>query len=415
VSIAGSRVGVIGGSIAGCAAAIALGRLGCEVEVFERSSGALRDRGAGIAIPVPLRDELTETGYLPASYPTESPTARLWVLADGSHDGRVLWQQGSRAAMNNWGVLWRSLRAAADGARYHEGVTVEHIETEGESGASVRLTDGTTHPFDVVIGADGYRSIAHQAISSGSRPEFAGYVLWRGNYLEADLGSRDGLDRLEARGAWLTVCFDGGHGVMYMIPDLERGSQGVRQVNWAIYTPAPAGLDFSEPTSIPPGQVDAATFAQLEALLDRSFPALYRPLFESPASEVSIQPIYDQLAETYVQGRVALIGDAGTVTRPHTGSGATKAIQDALTLARLGDEHDDWAALLAAYDLDRTATGRSLVGLGRRIGHAQVEATPAWADMSPDDFEAWTAATLSGEKVYFYGDPPERAVVSASR
>ena len=45
----GLRVAIVGGAIAGCAAAIELGRLGCEVTVFERSPGRLEDRGAGIA------------------------------------------------------------------------------------------------------------------------------------------------------------------------------------------------------------------------------------------------------------------------------------------------------------------------------------------------------------------------------
>ena len=62
VSVAGSRVAVIGGSIAGCAAAIALRRAGCEVTVFERSQGALRARGAGIIVPRPLLAQLTAAG-----------------------------------------------------------------------------------------------------------------------------------------------------------------------------------------------------------------------------------------------------------------------------------------------------------------------------------------------------------------
>jgi 2-polyprenyl-6-methoxyphenol hydroxylase-like FAD-dependent oxidoreductase len=99
-----------------------------------------------------------------------------------------------------------------------------------------------------------------------------------------------------------------------------------------------------------------------------------------------------------------LIGDAGTVTRPHTGSGATKALQDALCLARLGQEHDEWPDLLAAYDAERTAAGVSLVHLGRRLGRDLVEHTPDWGTMTAGDFEAWTKWTLSGERLYFYGD-----------
>ena len=58
MGIAGSKVAVVGGSIAGCATAIALTRAGCDVEVLERSSTGLRDRGAGIAMPHPLRESL---------------------------------------------------------------------------------------------------------------------------------------------------------------------------------------------------------------------------------------------------------------------------------------------------------------------------------------------------------------------
>ena len=44
----GLRVAIAGGAIAGCTVAVELGRLGCAVTVFERSSGRLEARGAGI-------------------------------------------------------------------------------------------------------------------------------------------------------------------------------------------------------------------------------------------------------------------------------------------------------------------------------------------------------------------------------
>jgi 2-polyprenyl-6-methoxyphenol hydroxylase-like FAD-dependent oxidoreductase len=108
MGVRGSRVGVVGGSIGGCAAAVALGRLGCHVTVFERSSGALRGGGSGIAIPVDLRNELIEHGYLPAGYrcwPDDATPddirlsgTRRWVIADGSPTGRLLWEQPSGGA-----------------------------------------------------------------------------------------------------------------------------------------------------------------------------------------------------------------------------------------------------------------------------------------------------------------------------
>ena len=58
--------------------------------------------------------------------------------------------------------------------------------------------------------------------------------------------------------------------------------------------------------------------------------------------------------------------------------------------------------LLDAYGKDRTSTGNELVELGRRIGQAQVVHTPPWLEMTPTDFEVWTADTLSGTANFLY-------------
>ena len=158
-------------------------------------------------------------------------------------------------------------------------------------------------------------------------------------------------------------------------------------------------------TSIAPGEVDASLYSHLDKLLTESFPPDVESLIRlSRREEVSIQPIYDETVDSYTSGRVLLIGDAGTVTRPHTGSGATKALQDALALERIASQADTWDDLLRTYDSERVATGNSLVEMGRRIGRAQVEETPNWSAMTPADFDAWTQATLAGERLYFYGN-----------
>ena len=310
-----------------------------------------------------------------------------------------------RAATNNWGVLWRALRAAVPDERYHDGTTLASF-TAGAGGATVVFADGSTRSFDVLIGADGYRSLIRAQLWAQSRPHFAGYILWRGNYPEARLVERAVIERGDRERSGYTVCFDGGYGVIYMIPDFDdRTDPGHRRVNWGVYTPRPPGLDVAEPTSIPPGAVSPALYRHLDDLLTTAFPPEFQALIRaSPIAEVSIQPIYDQVVDAYVAGRVLLIGDAGTVARPHIRRGATKALQDALCLERLGREHDEWTGLLAAYDAERTAAGVKQVELGRRVGRDQVERTPPWAAMTTADFDAWAKATLSGERLYFYGD-----------
>lgn len=396
---------IVGGSIAGCAAAVALERLGAEVELVERSSGVLRDRGSGIAIPIPLRDELVEKGYLDTDYAHCRAEGRWWVLADGSAAGRVLWEQPGTAALNNWGVLWRSLRSRVPDDRYRDGTELVDFDAHGD-GVRVELSDGTSRTVDVLVGADGYRSKIRRRLVPDAHLDYAGYILWRGNYPEARLEKRAAIDRGDEARTWHTVCFDGGHGVIYMIPGFDdRADVGHRRVNWAVYAPQPDGMDFDEPTSVAPGDVSADDYRALDRLLTDAFPPDYEAVIRAtPVGEVSIQPIYDEVIDAYVQGPVMLIGDAGTVSRPHTGSGATKALQDALALERLGAAHTDWSDLLAAYDEERTAAGTDLVELGRRIGRDQVTHTPPWGSMGPDDFDAWTRGTLAGESLYFYGN-----------
>ncbi|HSH76502.1 MAG TPA: FAD-dependent monooxygenase [Longimicrobiales bacterium] len=405
MSIAGSRVAIVGGSIAGCAAAIALGKAGCEVAVFERSSGELEDRGAGIAIPVSLRDQLQSAGYLPASYPACALAKRFWILDDGTPQGRLLWKQPGQAVTNNWGVLWRSLRANVRDTDYHDGVAMRSYRAD-RGGVTVELGEGSGRRFDALVGADGYRSAIRQSMPWGSEADYSGYILWRGNYEEGRVTDRAWIDRTDAEQAWTTVCFDGGHGVIYMIPNFDdRTDPGHRRVNWAVYTPQPEGLDFTEPTSLPPGEVGPELYAHLDRLLTESFPERIEALIRlSLRDEVSIQPVYDELPVHYTAERTLLIGDAGAVTRPHTGSGATKALQDALALEKLARECTDWESLLEAYDAQRIASANTIVDLGRRIGRAQVEETPNWGAMTPEDFDAWTKATLAGESLYLYGN-----------
>lgn len=138
MKVTGSKIAVVGGSIAGCAAATALNRAGCDVQVFERSRGELEDRGSGIVIPIALRDELVALGYMPPDYPgVQGSGGRLWLLHDGSAMGRIMWHQPAAGFANNWGVLWQSLRARVDDQRYHEGAAVEVLEERlGRSGGA---------------------------------------------------------------------------------------------------------------------------------------------------------------------------------------------------------------------------------------------------------------------------------------
>jgi len=137
----------------------------------------------------------------------------------------------------------------------------------------------------------------------------------------------------------VVVPFHGGHGVCYPIPSfVEEHKRGLR-ATCAIYAPRPQELEVDGHWSIPPGPVPPEVFAHLEHLRKHAIPADLRPLFAGSREEVSIQPIYDEKVDRYVDGRLALAGDAATLARPHTGSGATTAMQDVRCLEQLGEKH----------------------------------------------------------------------------
>jgi 2-polyprenyl-6-methoxyphenol hydroxylase-like FAD-dependent oxidoreductase len=79
------------------------------------------------------------------------------------------------------------------------------------------------------------------------------------------------------------------------------------------------------------------------------------------------QAIFDFDAPRIVFGRVALLGDAAFVARPHPGAGTTKAALDAQKLADSIAAHSLDEGL-ARYQREQGAFGCGLVALGRREG-----------------------------------------------
>ena len=62
-------IAIVGGSIAGCTAAIELSRLGCRVSLFERSGEELKDRGAGLGVPASIIDTFIVSNGMDSSSP----------------------------------------------------------------------------------------------------------------------------------------------------------------------------------------------------------------------------------------------------------------------------------------------------------------------------------------------------------
>jgi 2-polyprenyl-6-methoxyphenol hydroxylase-like FAD-dependent oxidoreductase len=84
--------------------------------------------------------------------------------------------------------------------------------------------------------------------------------------------------------------------------------------------------------------------------------------------EPFFQPIYDLESPQLVFGRVALLGDAAFVARPHVGMGVTKAAEDAMALADALREARDPASGLRDYERARREFGSKVVARARHLG-----------------------------------------------
>ncbi|MFH8770126.1 FAD-dependent monooxygenase [Streptomyces sp. NPDC017958] len=385
----GGRVAVVGGSIAGCAAALALGRGGTErITVYERAAGRLADRGVGLAVHNDRYAELEAAGHLDASMPWVRLVSRRWYVRDDAAPdgplGREIAVMPFPFRTYNWGPLWRALRhRVPEAADFRTGSAIEAVEVTPD-GAEVHA-GGRTERYDVVIGADGYRSAVRAAVCADVRPEYAGYLAWRGAYPSARL--RD--PELWAEDECAYVVFEGGHLIVYRIPD---GTDGAHRVNWVLYTAPPPGLDqgLETPTSLPPGTAGDGLRAHLAYVAAELLPPYWGDLVRSTThDELFLQPMYDFTAPRYAVGRALLMGDAAAVARPHTGAGAVKALQDATVLESALTSTATWSDALAAYDAARAPAGRGMVDLGRRLGRALVQETPNWRALDQTGLETW--------------------------
>ena len=333
------RVGIIGGSIAGCATAALLHRAGHDVTVFERSESDLVSRGAGIGTPTAVWQDMMAHGLIDETLPAFR-IDYLRFVTRGSGTGQQRWlgdAQGQGGVMLvNWAHLYQWLRRGVPDERYRSASVVELIEA-GPDGATVHLGPGGAVDFDLVVCADGYRSMGRRLIDRDAALRYRGMVTWRGLLHESDLRA-DPLDGCDL----LRVGYQGGHGVLYYIPGSgPSAGPGRRLLVWGYYLQVPQDAlssvlvddqERQQSSSVPFGKVHPQVRADFESRLADLLPPVLFELVQQSANS-AIHAIYSVAPRSYARGRVCLAGDAGAVFPPFTSSGVLKAVANATSLA----------------------------------------------------------------------------------
>ncbi|HWD03846.1 MAG TPA: NAD(P)/FAD-dependent oxidoreductase [Amycolatopsis sp.] len=348
------RVLIAGGGVAGTVTAMALQRAGHEPVVFEAHPSGGADAGAFLTVMHNGMDALKAIGadapVVEASFPALGVEL---VGPDGATAGTREFDTGELAGPRTLtrAALYRALQDEA--AR--RGIAVEHghrLVTAEASGSGVTATfaDGSTEAGDLLVGADGLRSVVRTLIDpDAAPPRFTGLTVVYGYTRAEGLPSAPGVYRMirGSRAAFgFTTAPDGATFWFARIPDTERSREDVAAVT-------PAGWrDFAfaafDGDPLPCADIVAATGDDVFG--GHSYDVPTTRLWSTPG--------------------MVLAGDAAHAASPAAGQGASMALEDSVVLALCLRDLPDAPAAFAAYEKLRRTRVEKLVAAsaGQDVG-----------------------------------------------
>lgn len=331
------RAVIVGAGIGGLTSALALKREGWDVSVFERAT-ELREVGAGITLWTNAVKVLRKLGVGEA---IEAVAAPIRTSELRSWRGKVLVRAdfgvlGEKLGAPTVGVHRAALQAALADAVGREniqfGMTCVGYYPD-DKGAAALFAEGDEIRGQILVGADGIKSLVRNQLLGPEPPRYAGYTAWRGVAL---------LERPEVP-----------VGVTAMA--VGRGSQ-------VGMLPIGGGRTYWFATANVPPNGTAGPEGHKAELLKRFadwWPAFPAAVEATPDAAILRNDITDRVpVRKWVEGRVALLGDAAHPTTPNLGQGACQAIESAYVLAqslKRADTADEGLRVYEKARFDRTA------------------------------------------------------------
>lgn len=365
-----TRVLIAGGGLGGLAAALALLRMGCDVEVYEQAA-ELKELGAGIQLSANGTRALYALGIGEAlkalSCEAERKEIRIW----NTGETWKLFDLGA-VSIERYGypyfTVYRPdlLSVLAEAVRREKPDAI-HLGakcigfTQDSSQVVLTLENGKAVAGDALIGADGVHSRIRQGLFGPDEPRFTGIVAWRG------VVPMEKLPRHMARRVGTNWVGPGGHVIHYPLRagKLMNFVGALERADWQVESWSARGTQEELAADFDGWHED------VHALI-RLIPVPYKwALMVRPPME------------RWTAGRVTLLGDACHSMVPFLAQGAVMAIEDGYILGRcLGEGAGDVAERLVRYEnARRERTRRAVEGSASNINrfHNRALADPAEA------------------------------------
>jgi salicylate hydroxylase len=312
------RMAIVGGGLAGLAAANALARFGIAAEVFE-ASPALGEVGAAVNIAPNATRALLAIGLGEKIAPVGNSSPGIYTR--NMQTGEFLEFNDRRKTAARLGAPYYTfhradlLDALASGLDRHL-VHLDHrlvgIEEQSD-GVVLAFANGAKVEAEFVIGADGVRSAIRQALYGQDNPTYTGQMVWR-----ALLNGRDVPPEVLEPTGHIQWVGPGCHLLAYYI-------RGEKLVNIVTQEDTDKWVEEGWSTRGDPDEM-RLSFPEPE-------PRLAKLL--SLVTECSKWGLFTRpLTENWGRCRIQLIGDAAHAMLPNAGQGACQAFEDAYILGR---------------------------------------------------------------------------------
>src|SRR3974390_2828891 len=322
----GGRAVIIGGSVSGLLSGLLLRRAGWDVDIYERVESELSGRGAGIVAQQELIQRLRNLGLATDELGVHITTRKILNVR-----GELTHQCECPQVLTAWERVYRLLRDAFPPEHYHRGRGLASFTQDGD-GLTAQFSNGETLRAHLLVGADGIRSTVRQRGTPGAAPQYSGYSAWRALIAESAFPPDVHEELFEYMSFGLPL---GEQYLGYPVAGPDNDLRpGHRRFNVVWYRPADEktklqwlltdGSGRVHSISIPPPLIRREAIAEMRADAERLIAPQFRQIVRL-MQELILHPIYDLTSPRMAGGRVAIVGDAAFVARPHVAAGGVQA------------------------------------------------------------------------------------------